>query len=261
MRIIIAILLLGLSFFSGCTSKEQLKDMLKKNPDILKEAIEANPMEIIEALSEASVKAQSERAEKARKEEQEKLEKSFDEPLKPKIADDELIRGKKGAPIVLVEYSDFQCGYCGKGFRETVRPLLKKYGDNIQFIFKHLPTIGQYSKPAAKYYEAISLQDPKKAIEFHDEIFEDQSGLSRGGEKYLKDLAKKLNVDMKKLEKDVNSDKVAELIESDIEEARKFNFSGTPGFVLNGIPIKGAYPLPYFEDIIEKLKKKGRLDI
>jgi protein-disulfide isomerase len=44
-------------------------------------------------------------------------------------------------------------------------------------------------------------------------------------------------------------------------EAKKFGMSGTPGFIINGIPVKGAYPAEYFETIIEKLKTKGKLVI
>ena len=47
----------------------------------------------------------------------------------------------------------------------------------------------------------------------------------------------------------------------DMEEAAKFGFQGTPGFLLNGVPVKGAYPTSHFVDIVNKLKEKGKLNI
>ena len=44
-------------------------------------------------------------------------------------------------------------------------------------------------------------------------------------------------------------------------EAAKFGFQGTPGFILNGIPVKGAYPVNHFEDLVEELKKRGKLSL
>ncbi|MEX1099536.1 MAG: DsbA family protein, partial [Bacteriovoracaceae bacterium] len=95
---------------------------------------------------------------------------------------------------------------------------------------------------------------------FHDELFENQSKIKQG-EKYFKSLAKKLGVDMKKLAKDVNSQKVKDRIEGDLKEAAKFGFQGTPGFLLNGIPVKGAYPTSHFVDLIKKLEEKGKVKL
>ena len=108
---------------------------------------------------------------------------------------------------------------------------------------------------SSQYYEAIRLQSEEKAFEFHDQIYKNQSKL-RTGEAFLKKLAKDLKVNMTKLAKDVQSKEVKERIEADIAEANKFGFQGTPGFILNGVPVKGAYPLSHFEGIIEKLDIK-----
>jgi predicted DsbA family dithiol-disulfide isomerase len=59
----------------------------------------------------------------------------------------------------------------------------------------------------------------------------------------------------------VKSEAVQKRIQEDIEEAGKFGFQGTPGFLLNGVPVKGAYPTSHFVDLIEKLKAKGNLKI
>jgi protein-disulfide isomerase len=246
--------------FTACTNKNDLKKMLKENPDIITEAIEANPDKFIEALNNAVKKSQEVMAKKREEEETKALEDSFNNPLTPVIREDELFRGNKDAPITLVEYSDFECPFCSRGFN-TVMELLKKYEGKIRFVYKHLPlNFHPQAMISSQYYEAIRLQDPNKAMEFHDAIYKDQRKL-QNGEPFLKELAKKLKVDMVKLAKDVKSAEVQKRIDQDMEEAAKFGFQGTPGFILNGVPVKGAYPLSHFEDLIKKLQDKGKLKI
>jgi protein-disulfide isomerase len=106
--------------------------------------------------------------------------------------------------------------------------------------------------PAAKYFEAIAMQDPKKAEKFHDEVFSNQKELTADGEKYLKTVVKKVGANLAKVEKDMNSAGVQKRIATDMEEAKKFEFSGTPGFLINGVSLRGAYPVPEFKKIIDK---------
>jgi protein-disulfide isomerase len=134
--------------------------------------------------------------------------------------------------------------------------MLEKYKGKITFVYKHLPlSFHPNAMPASKYYEAIRLQNEDKAWKFHDDLYENQAKLKLGV-KYFKSVAKKLKVDMNKLAKDVDSKKVQDRIDADLAEAKKFGFNGTPGFLLNGIPVKGAYPESHFVSIVEELKKR-----
>jgi protein-disulfide isomerase len=74
----------------------------------------------------------------------------------------------------------------------------------------------------------------------------------------IEDAAKKAGADLKKLEKDLNSEAITKRIEADMEEARKFNFSGTPGFLINGVSLRGAYPFSEFKDIIDRHLKAAK---
>ncbi|MFN8369085.1 MAG: thioredoxin domain-containing protein [Bacteriovoracaceae bacterium] len=189
------------------------------------------------------------------------LEAMYDNPLVAEVRSDESIRGTKGAPIVLVEYSDFECPFCGRGYN-TVMELLKKYDGKIQFMYKHLPlSFHQQAKISAQYYEAVRLQNPEMAWKFHDELYKDQGKL-RNGEAYLKSIVKGLKgIDFKKVEKDINSKAVLDRIEADEKEAAKFGFQGTPGFLLNGVAVRGAYPVEYFDGIVEELKNRGKIKL
>lgn len=244
----------------GCNSKKDIEKTLVENPEILKKAIEANPAMFIKTLQKAAKDAREILAKEAEKAEQEKLMELYDKPLVPEIGKDAAVLGDKNAPLVLVEYSDFECPFCSRGY-DTVQKLRAKYGKKIQFIYKHLPlSFHKNAMIASQYFEAIKLQDNEKAFQFHDLIFQDQQKLKRG-EAFLKALAKKVKVDMAKLKKDLNSSAVTDKINKDMKEAAKFNISGTPGFLLNGIPVKGAYPAGHFEGIVNELVKRGKVKL
>lgn len=256
--------ILSMAFLSSCTSdekmKEQMTKLLKDDPKILTEAIEKHPVEILEALQKAAKQAQEEMGKRREDEEKKKLEESFDKPLVAEIRSDEAMRGPKDAPITLVEYSDFQCPFCSRGY-ETVQALMKKYDGKIRFVYKHLPlSFHEQAMISAQYFEAIRLQDEKKAFAFHDEIFKNQKKL-QNGVAFLDATAKQVKADMGKLKKDLNSDAVKNRIAADMKEAEKFGMQGTPGFLLNGIPVRGAYPAEYFTNLVDELQKKGKLKI
>lgn len=190
------------------------------------------------------------------KAEAETREEEFKNPKKPKLSKDRAVLGSLKAPIVIVAYSDFECPYCSRG-ASTVEEVRKKYGNKVAFVFKHLPLpFHSMAQPAAEYFEAIAIQDGKKAYAFHDEVFKNQKDLKAKGEGLLKELAKKVGADLKRLSKDIKSDKVKKRIEEDKAEAREFEISGTPGFIVAGVSLKGAYPAAAFEEIIERKLKK-----
>lgn len=254
------VLLLSTSCLSDAQFAEKMSKTLKDKPEIITDWIKANPALFIQTMQEAVADAQNDMKKQQEEAEKQQLLDSMENPLEPTIRADEAIRGNKDAPITLVEYSDFECSYCARGF-QTVQALQKKYGDNLRFIYKHLPlSFHQQAEVASRYYEAIRLQDHEKAFKFHDMIFAEQRKL-QNGEAFLKELAKKVGADMTRLAKDINSDAVKQRIAEDMAEAEKFGIQGTPGFVINGVPIKGAYPPKTFEDIIEELKSRGRLTL
>lgn len=249
--------LVAATVIAGCTSKQQIEKAIQDNPEIVFNAIKANPKKFVEVVNEAVRTAQETAREDEAKEEQVRLEEEFKAPKQPVVEEGRVIFGNKSAPITIIEYSDFQCPYCARGF-STVKTVMQEYGDKVRVIFKHLPLdFHPMAMPAAKYFEAIAKQDHKKAEKFHDEIFGNQQGLNQGGEKFLKDTAKKVGADLRKLEKDLNSEDVQKRIAADMEEAKKFEFSGTPGFLINGVSLKGAYPPPEFKKIIDRHMSKG----
>ena len=254
----LSILVFVSGFLAACApSASQLEKVVSENPEILFSAIEKNPKQFIEVVNKAAKEAQSKARQDQAEAEKDRMEEEFNNPKDPKIGDNRAVFGPDSAPVTIVEYSDFQCPYCSRGY-ETIKEVMEKYGDQVRVIYKHLPLdFHPLAMPAAKYYEAIAMQSVSKAKKFHDAIFENQKKLNSEKESFLKDMAKKAGANMGKLKKDLESDKVAEIIQSDMAEAKKFGFSGTPGFLVNGVSLKGAYPFPEFKKIIDRhLEKK-----
>jgi protein-disulfide isomerase len=258
------VLFLSTVLLASCTSDEKMKQqmakILKDDPKILTDAIEKHPAEFITALQAAAKNAQEEMGKKREEDEKKKLEESFDKPLVANIRSDESIRGPKDAPLTLVEYSDFECPFCSRGYT-TVMDMMKKYNGKIRFIYKHLPlSFHEQAMISAQYYEAVRLQDEKKAFAFHDEVFSNQAKL-KNGPAFLDATVKKVGADLGKVKKDLNSDAVKNRIAADMKEAGEFGMQGTPGFLLNGVPVRGAYPAEYFTTIVDELQKRGKIKL
>jgi protein-disulfide isomerase len=245
-------LLIASPSLGAAISREDLKKALDQNPDLVLSALKKSDKNaffqyVMEANQEFQAKKQAEEEAK----EKEALEEAYKHPLKPAIDDKTRVRGDKNAPITIVEYSDFQCPYCGRGF-QVVESVREKYGSKVRFVYKNLPLVAIHPNalPAAKWFEAVSLQSPEKGWKFHDTMFKNQGSLS---EDFYKKTAKDLGVDVEKAAKDAQSQAVADKIEADTNEAKGFGFSGTPGFLINGIPLRGAYPVEDFDKIIKRL--------
>lgn len=245
---------LGL-LFAGCSSTmtpQQMSDMLEKHPEVLANAIEKNPDTFMEAVQKAAQAAQMKAREHEAENEKKRMDDELKNPLKPEIQSERGFIGSASAPITIVEYTDFECPFCGRGYK-TLEQVRKTYGDKVKILVKNMPLpMHPMAMPAAKRFEAIRLQSPEKAEKFYHEVFSNQGKLESGQEKYLDSVVKKVGADVAKVQKDKESEKVNARIEADIAEAQKFSITGTPGFIINGVSVRGAYPFETFKTIIDR---------
>ena len=248
----------------GCApSAEQIKHLLAENPEIIATAVEENSEAVISAIEKdperfmavVNVAAQAARAkaqaEEVRREVVER-EAEFKDPKQPFLSPDRVYWGQSDAPITIVEYSDFECPYCARGYR-TIKDLIAEYGKSVRLLYKHLPLeMHEEALPAALYFEAIALQSDDAARRFHDALYENQAQLRTQGRAWMESVARGLGVDMERLQADVPSEVVRGRVEADMEEAAAFGFTGTPGFLINGVSLKGAYPATVFKEVIDR---------
>ncbi len=229
----------------GSALKEEIRTLLRDNPEIILEILKENDVKLFEMMQKAAMKKQTH-------DEQRRILTAINNPLKPEIENDRPMRGNPDALITIVAYDDFQCPFCARGAK-TLDRVMEKYKGKVRFFLKHNPLdIHKQAMPAALYFEAIAKQDQKKAWKFHDLAFQQQRSLKEG-EKALKKIAALLDVDAKRLESDVKNPALKSIIEKDMKEAKKFGFNGTPTFLINGVSLRGAYPEQKFSEIIDFL--------
>ena len=240
-----------LASLAACTSGDQIKKAIENDPTIVFAAIEKDPEKFIEVVNKAAQEAQRKAGERAKAEEASKRDAEFANPLKPVIQEGRPILGPKDAKVTIVEYSDFQCPWCARGY-DTIRQVMEMYPNDVRLVFKHLP-FQKHSMIAAKYFEAIALQNHNKAWDFKGRVFKGQDNLRNRGEDFLKELVRAIGgIDQRKLAADLESKAITSRINADMEEAQSFDITGTPGFIVNGVSLRGAYPVEEFKRIIDR---------
>jgi protein-disulfide isomerase len=241
--------------FAGCASnnEKQLAEMLKKNPEILYDVIEQNPAEFLTVLNRAAKKAQEQMYATQMSQQQKEMDEEIKNPKKPAIDDVSRLYGTNKAKITIVEYADFQCPAC-RVAHQSLKELKKRKGEQIQFHYKHMPLdFHPMAMPAAQYFEAIKMQDPKKAYAFYNYLFENQKQLT--DEAFLKKAAAFVKADLRKIALDMRSEKVQKRINEDMAEFQKFGYTGTPVVIINGVSMPGAQPVEQLENMIQRLSK------
>lgn len=168
-------------------------------------------------------------------------------PRRDVSVDDDPSIGAPDAPIVIIEFSDFQCPYCGRFALNTLEPLLGEYGEYIHFVYRDFIVRGEESVKAAAAAECADDQESFWA--YHDLIFENQENLNR--EAYIS-FAEQLELDIEAFTECVDSGRYLEEVMSDSTEAQRLGVTGTPTFYINGRYVSGAQPLDVFVRIIEE---------
>jgi protein-disulfide isomerase len=164
--------------------------------------------------------------------------------------DDDPAIGPENAPITIVEFSDFACGYCRRFHEQTFEALLEEYPDQIRFVYRDLPVVGGYE--AAQAAECANEQG--EYWKFHDLLFSGGLGLD---ESAYRKYAEIIGIDADSLIECVKEERYAEEVEEDAQYAFNLGANGTPTFFINGIPLVGARPLSDFEAIIENELENG----
>lgn len=247
MKKFIAIGLAVLGVVGCATNESQVKEAIRKNPKIIFDAIEENPEQFIEVVNRAAQKTQQKQYEKQISDLKVEQEKDLKNPKQPKLTDERRLMGNSENKIVIVEYADFQCPACKMAY-DSLNQFKEKYKGKFQFYYKHMPLdFHKMAYPAASYFEAIKLQDKEKAKKFFDFVFQNQRQMS--DESFLKKAAQNVGADIKRVQQDLKSDKVKNIIEEDMAEFQNFGFTGTPVVLINGVALNGAQKLEELERV------------
>ena len=156
--------------------------------------------------------------------------------LQPSVSNTDHATGNLNADLVIVEYGDYQCPYCGAAY-PVLKELIKEFGSQVKFVFRNFPLseMHQYALPAALAAEAAALQG--KFWEMHDAIYENQEYLN---ELFLFKLAEKINLDLEKFKSDIQKTELSDKIDADFESGVMSGVNGTPSFFVNGKKFNGG---------------------
>ncbi len=154
--------------------------------------------------------------------------------------------GPKNAPVKIVEFTDYQCPFCGKS-RPTVTQILDEYKGRVRYVLRDFPL--SFHKDSEKAHEgARCAGEQNKYWDMNKKLFSNQQAIKVDDvKKYAQDL--KLNLD--KFNQCLDSGKYAEVIKQNQEYGEKVGVSGTPAFFINGRMISGARPYASFKEIID----------
>ena len=222
---------------TGATSELSKAEIEK----IVHEYIVSNPEVIVEAFEEL------EKRDIARKEEQfeQNLENAKDDLINDGFS---YVAGNPDADVTIVEFFDYNCGYCRRALPTLLR--LLEQDKNIRVVFKEWPIQGRDSVIAARASMAAIKQD--KFMELHEALmnFEDTAVT----EELVIKTAAEVGIDVVQLQKDMKAPELDEMLSRNGALAQSLGLTGTPAFIIGDQLIPGAAPIDQFKAVIEEVR-------
>lgn len=173
------------------------------------------------------------------------------EPVNVELGDAP-VKGEANAPATIVEFSDYECPFCGKFYTETLPLIQEQYikTGKVKLVYKDFPL--DFHPSAQKAAEAARCVGEQKGDEgywkMHDLLFENQQTLSVAN---YKKWARSLGVVGTKFDQCLDEGKYAAAVQADLKYGQKLGVSGTPSFFINGKMVTGSQPFEVFKQVID----------
>lgn len=217
---------------NGAVNKEEIEA-------VVKEYLTKNPEVIVQSFMVAKQK------------EQEIAEKESSKNVKTYIKDlvtdaNSPVFGNPKGKNILIEYSDYRCGYCRKAAPD-IKKLVQENKD-LKVIVKNYPILGEESVNLAKVSLAVYKLSPEKFEEFNDGIYE--KGISSRAQAIA--LAGEIGIPAAKLEQEVSKSTYQDIINKNLEIGQKIGINGTPAFIINGELMRGAVGFSAMQAALKK---------
>ncbi len=237
---------IGLAAYAPAT-RAAAEGITKENlGPAVREYLLANPEVVIEAVEAYQKKQEMADAEKAK--ENLKTHKDFlykaDKDATPEV-------GNPDATVTVVEFFDYNCGYCKRALKE-VQSVLAEDKD-VRFVFKDMPILSPQSQTAAHW--SLAAQRQGKYFEFHQKVMNHQGGIS---ETSLAEIAKEVGLDVEKMKKDAADPKIAEIVMQNVKVATDLGLRGTPAFIINDRVIGGYIELEEMKRVIAEVRAEAK---
>jgi protein-disulfide isomerase len=209
---------------------------------IIRETLEKNPEIIMNAAQAYQTKQAAEADKKAAEAVVKNQDKLFNNPK-------DGIDGNPKGTIQIVEFFDYNCGFCKKA-HEPLKELLKTEKD-VKVVYKQLPILAESSRTAAKAVLAAGMQG--KYVAMHDAVLDHKGAIDEAA---LMSIAEKAGVNKDKMKKDMEGPDVAAQLAASIELGNEIGARGTPTFVFGDKLVPGAMSLDEMKKIIGEMRAK-----
>lgn len=151
--------------------------------------------------------------------------------------------------VQIVEFMDYNCGYCKRAFDEL--DTILKEDKKVKAYFIEMPILGPTSMEAAKW--ALAAHKQGKYFEYHSALMKHQGPKN---DSILEAKAKELKLDIEKMKKDKESTEIQQELERNMTRANLMNITGTPGFIIGGEVVRGYLTLDQMKEAIAEARKK-----
>lgn len=214
-------------------SKEEIesivKDYILENPEIISDAIM-----VLQQRAEAA-----------------KLQQEADalSTMQAMLTDNVLdpIGGNPEGTVTLVEFFDYNCGYC-KRANPVLQELIAK-NPNLRIVYKEWPILSDASGEAARIALAVNLTTPDQYEEYHDALM--TSGSIRSANDAWK-VVDNLELDREAIEAQLNNPDIERHLQQTSQLAQSLSITGTPAFVVGNAVLRGAYPQEAIQQAIDE---------
>ena len=164
-------------------------------------------------------------------------------------ADDDPAIGLPDAPVLIVEFSDYQCSFCARFALETLPQILETYEGKIRVVFRDFPLSSIHSNAQNAAEAAECADDQGQFWAYHDLLFQNQQALDIDS---LKGYAQRLGLDTEAFNQCLDSGQYTSEVQNDLAQGQGYGVTGTPTFFINGRLLRGAKPFSAFEAMIEE---------
>jgi len=168
-------------------------------------------------------------------------------------AGDDPAFGPENAKVKVIEFTDYECPYCGKYSRETFDKIKENYGDKIRYVLKDFP-LDFHANARLAATSANCAEKQGKYWEMHHELFADQDAWAQAEkpDEKIKEIAGKVGLDAKQFDACLQDDAIAQEINEDVEYGGQLGVSGTPAFFVNDKTFSGFKSYEDFKAIIDQ---------
>jgi len=213
--------------------------------EVLAKWVEANPQAIINSVSNMQRKAMEDQMKAAQKNIGPKKDELYNDKNSPVYA-------PKGYDVAIVEFFDYNCGYCKK--TNPVIESLIKADSKVKIIYKEFPILGQGSEEVSSVALAVNIIDPSSYKKFHDALMNSAASTKEDAIK----IAVSLGINASKIDSTLKSskDKIAAMINANRALGSSIGVNGTPGFIVGDELIPGAISLEMLQQKISDQRKK-----